>query len=269
MLRNVRLYLRLIGIQVRSQAQYRLSFVVDLLQTALGSMMGFLSLVLVLQKFGNVAGWTIWDLAFLYGTVEFSFGIMDMFFSGFDPPNFGRQVRLGRLDQILLRPVNVSLQIMGSEFLLRRLGRIFQGLIILSIAAHMTNLQWTAGKIIYLPILIGSQVLFFGGLFMIGAAWTFWSVESIEAMNIFTYGGAEMMSYPMTIYPYPLRVIFTYIIPGMFLNYYPALYFLNKPDPLGFPWFAPFLAPVAGALVFLVAIACWNLGLRAYQSTGT
>ena len=51
MIRNLRLYLRLIGVQVRSQAQYRLSFVLDLVQTALGSMMGFLSLVLVLQRF--------------------------------------------------------------------------------------------------------------------------------------------------------------------------------------------------------------------------
>lgn len=269
MLQGFRLYLKLISIQIRSQAQYRLSFFVDMLQTALGSMMGFLSLVLVIQKFGNIAGWTIWELAFLYGMVEFSFGLMDMLFSGFDPQNFGRQVRLGRLDQTLLRPVSITLQILGSEFLIRRFGRIFQGFIILVLAAHFTNLEWTVAKVVYLPILIISQVFFFGGLFIIGATWTFWSLESIEAINIFTYGGAEMMSYPMTIYPAPLRIFFTFILPGMFLNYYPALYFLGKPDPLGFPWFAPFLAPVAGCMVFAAALEFWNLGLRAYQSTGT
>lgn len=269
MLRGIRLYFHLISIQVRSQAQYRLPFLVDVITTAFGSVVGFLSLVLVIQRFGNIAGWNLGELAFLYGMVEFSFGLMDMVFSGFDPQNFGRQVRLGRLDQILLRPVNVTLQVLGSEFLLRRFGRIIQGFIILILASHLTTLEWTAFKLLYLPLVIIGQILFFGGLFIIGATWTFWSLESIEGINIFTYGGAEMMSYPMSIYPAPLRIFFTYILPGMFLNYYPALFFLGKPDPLGFPSFAPFLAPIAGLFVFVAALVFWNYGLRAYQSTGT
>lgn len=269
MLNGLQLYFRLIHTQIRSQAQYRLSFLIDMLQTALGSMMGFLSLVLVLQRFGNLAGWSLGQLAFLYGMVELSFGLMDLIFSGFDPQNFGRQVRLGRLDQTLLRPVSVTLQILGSEFLMRRLGRILQGLVILALAVYLTDLDWTLGKLFYLPIVVISQVLFFGGLFIIGATWTFWSLESVEAINIFTYGGSEMMSYPMTIYPAPLRTFFTYVLPGMFLNYYPALYFLEMPDPLDFPWFAPFLAPVAGWMVFGAALIFWRIGLRAYQSSGT
>jgi ABC-2 type transport system permease protein len=43
-----------------------------------------------------------------------------------------------------------------------------------------------------------------------------------------------------------MRRFFTYIVPAIFLNYYPALYFLNKPDPFNFPAFAPFLSPLVG-----------------------
>jgi ABC-2 type transport system permease protein len=139
----------------------------------------------------------------------------------------------------------------------------------LLLAMALLNIHWTADKLIYLPVVIVSLIAFFGGLFIIGSTITFWTVESIEVVNIFTYGGSEMMSYPMHIYPAWLRQFFTFILPAIFLNYYPALYFLNKPDPLGLPAFAPFVAPLAVAAVLAAALLFWNYGLRHYQSTGT
>jgi ABC-2 type transport system permease protein len=78
-----------------------------------------------------------------------------------------------------------------------------------------------------------------------------------------------MMYYPMHIYPDLLRRFFTYIVPAIFLNYYPALYILDKPDPLGLPVFAPLLAPVAGFGVLGAALLFWQFGVRHYQGTGT
>ena len=59
-----------------------------------------------------------------------------------------------------------------------------------------------------------------------------------------------------------------FVVPGALLVYYPALFFLGKPDPLGLPPFMPFLAPLAG-FGALAAFAFWNLGVRRYTSTGT
>jgi ABC-2 type transport system permease protein len=227
------------------------------------------SLALVLQRFGGIAGWTIGEIAFLYGMVETAFGTMDMVFSGFDPQNFGRQVRLGRLDQILLRPVSVSLQVFGSEFILRRIGRILQGAVVLLIAFQFTSIHWTLAKIAFMPVIFISLVAYFGGLFLFGSTLSFWTIESLEIINLASYGGVEMMSYPMHIYQDWMRRFFTYILPAIFLNYYPALYILDKPDPFHMSWFAPFLSPVAGFSVLGAAILFWQYGLRHYQSTGT
>lgn len=265
----LRLYFRLIGVQIRSQMQYRVGFLLETISTAFITGMVFVTFAFVIQRFGNIAGWSLGEVGFLYGLMEFSFGLMDMLFSGFDPQNFGRQVRLGRLDQILLRPIGVTLQILGSDFILRRIGRIAQGLIIFIISMGMIDIQWTLMKVMFMPVVIFSQVLFFGGLFIIGATFTFWTFESIEVINIFTYGGAEMMSYPMNIYPSWMRKFFTYIIPAIFINYYPALYVLNKPDPLGMPEYAAILSPVVGILVFCLSMIFWQYGLKHYQSTGT
>ncbi|HEX7976017.1 MAG TPA: ABC-2 family transporter protein, partial [Anaerolineales bacterium] len=252
------LYRRLILVRIRGQMQYRLPFLLDLFSTFIQTGVSFLSIALVLQKFNNIAGWTLGEVAFLYGTVEASFGMMDMIFSGFDPQNFGNQVRLGAFDQMLLRPVNLTLQVLGSEFLLRRVGRVLQGLAVLALATSLAHIHWTLAKALYLPVVLASLVAFFGGLFIIGATLSFWTVESLEAINIFTYGGTEMMTYPMTIYQDWLRRFFTYILPAIFLNFYPSLFFLDKPDPFGFPAFAPFLSPLAGFGVLAAALAFWQ-----------
>lgn len=266
---NLTIYQRLIAIQVRSQMQYRTSFLLDIVSTLVTMSMYFAALSLIFQRFSNLGGWTLGEVAFLWGTVEFAFGLMDMIFSGFDPSNFGQSVRLGSFDQLLLRPLNVTAQVLGKEFLLRRLGRIANGVAIFIVALNLAQIEWSWGKIIYLPWVIVGLICFFGGLFVTGATFTFWTVDSVEAMNILTYGGSEMMAYPMHIYPDWLRYTFTYVVPAIFLNYYPALYFLNKPDPFGLPVFMPFLSPVVGIGILALALAFWRFGIKHYQSTGT
>jgi ABC-2 type transport system permease protein len=254
---------------MRSQMQYRLSFMFDLLATALITTLGFGTLALVISRFESIAGWNLAEIAFLFGMVESAFGTMDMLFSGFDPPVFGQHVRRGTFDQLLLRPVSITVQVLSLEFITRRLGRVVQGIAIFGFALYSLNIQWTPLKILYLPVVFTSLVCFFGGLFMAGAAISFWTVEALEVLNIFTYGGTEMISYPMHIYPTWMRSFFTFVVPAIFLNYYPALFFLGKPDPFGLPAFAPFLSPLIGLVFLFAGLAFWRFGIRHYQSTGT
>jgi ABC-2 type transport system permease protein len=169
----------------------------------------------------------------------------------------------------MLRPVGLTWQVLGSRFLIRRLGRILQGLAVWLYALWMLDIHWTAGKILYVPVVITSQVLMMGALFMMGSVITFWTLQSVEAVNILTYGGTDMMAYPMHIYSVRMVRFFTYIVPFLFLNYAPALYFLDKPDPLGLPQAAPFLAPLVAGGFFLLALRFWRFGIDHYQSTGS
>ena len=262
-------YRRLIAIQIRSQIEYRVAFVLDLVTVALTTATGFGTLALILQRFENIGGWTLGQVAFLYGIVEAAFGAMDLIFGGFDPDTFAPMVQRGHFDQLLLRPLDLTLQVLGSQFVMRRLSRIAQGIAVFCIGIALTDIHWTLWKVAYLPVVFGSLILFFGGLYIVGSTSTFWTVQRVEAINIFTYGGAEMMSYPMHIYAKWMRRFFTYILPAIFLVYYPALYVLEKPDPLHMPACAPFLSPVVGVGTMLVALAFWRFGVRHYASTGT
>jgi ABC-2 type transport system permease protein len=263
------IYRRLLGVQIRSQLQYRAAFLLEALAALIANGMFFLSLALVLQRFEGIGGWGLGEIAFLVGMVEMAFATMDIIFSGFDPSFFGRWVRLGTFDQLMLRPVNLTVQVLGSRFVLRRVGRLLQGIAIFAVALTMIDVQWTAAKLLFMPFVFLAMVAFFGGLFVVGATITFWTVESIEVMNIFTYGGSEMISYPMDIYPGWLRSFFTFVVPAIFLNYYPALYILGIQDPLGLPAWAAVMGPAVGLGMLGLALLFWRFGVRHYQSTGT
>ncbi len=264
-----RMYLRLLGVQLRSQLQYRASFVLDFCAAAFIVLMEFGALALVFERFGNIKGWTLGEVAFLYGLVEFSFGLIGVIFGGFNARRFGNEIRLGSFDQLLLRPMNITMQVLGSQFLLRRLGEVVSGAGVFLFALSLLDIQWTVAKLAYMPFVVMGMILFFGGLFMIGSTITFWTVESIEVMNILTYGGRTLIAYPMHIYQDWMRRFFTYIVPAIFLNYYPALYILDKSDPVGGPTIARFLAPLVGLGLFTIALSIWHFGIRHYQSTGT
>ena len=264
----VRLYRLLVLAQLRGQLQSPVSFGLDVLSTSLITITEFGAFVLVFGRFGSLAGWSLAQMLLLYGMVEFSFSLMDMIFAGFDPPVFAQYIRKGTLDQFLLRPGSLMLHILGSDLTLRRVGRLLLGLGILVYALFANPIFWTLEKALLLPMIVSSLVLYFGALFLCGATLMFWTIESTEAMNVLTYGGAYLMSYPMDIYSNWLRITFTFILPAALMNYYPALYILGKPDPFGLPAFMPFIAPLAAGTMFWAALEFWKFGLKHYQSTG-
>ncbi len=269
LLENLRLYRFLLLAQLRSALQYRLSFGLDVLSTSLVTVTEFAAFVLVFSRFEGLGGWTLVEIMFLYGLVEFTFGLTDMVFDGFDSPTFSQHIRKGTLDQFLLRPVNLMIQIFGSSLSFRRIGRVLFGASIFAYALLHNPQVWQLEKMLYLPLVIFGMALYFGALFLIGASITIFTVDSTDAMNLLTYGGKDMMSYPMSIYTDWLRVMFTFLFPVALVNYYPALFFLEKPDPFGFPSFMPFLAPLAGIAMFLLALRFWKFGLIRYQGVGS
>jgi ABC-2 type transport system permease protein len=270
---HLALYRRLVAAQIKSQLQYRTAFVLDLVSAALFAITEFMALALVFMRFPRLGGWTLGEVALLYGLVECAFSVMDIVFAGFDPPNFSQYIRKGTFDQLLLRPAHLVVQVFGSDFTMRRIGRLLVGLAILAVAFSQLNIDWTVLKLLYFPPVILGIILYFGGLFIVGATINFWTVESNDAMSLLTYGGSYLISHPMQIYQDWLRKLFTFVIPAIFLNYYPVLLLLGKPDPFGLPplvlSIAPLLSLLVGATIFILALRFWFFGLKHYQSSGS
>jgi len=137
------------------------------------------------------------------------------------------------------------------------------------VALSLLQPAWSPARWGFLLVMVGAAALLFSAVLITGATASFWSPQSHEAANIFTYGGQFMTSYPMHIYQQWLVSLFTFVIPLAFINYYPSLFLLDKRDPLGLPAWTSFLSPVVALAAFVASLTVWRAGVRHYQSTGS
>jgi ABC-2 type transport system permease protein len=267
LLDGLTLYRRYIGISIRSQMQYRGSFIMQTLAHLLVTLVEFLAIWSLFLRFDNLLGWKLAEVAFFYGSVNISFALSDSLTRGFD--RVPQLIKTGDFDRVLLRPRSTVLQLIGYELTLKRIGRLTQGLVILLLAGASMELRWTLGKVALQTATIAGASCLFMGLYILQATLAFWTTESLEIVNSILYGGMETAQYPLDIYLPWFRKFFTFFIPLACVGYFPILAIIEKEDSLGSPAWFQHAAPLAGILFLLVALSIWRLGIRHYSSTGS
>jgi ABC-2 type transport system permease protein len=165
------------------------------------------------------------------------------------------------------KPVPLLVQVLADEFALRRLARIAQAGLVFAWAAAWVD--WTPGRVLVAAGMVMCGSLLFSGLFVSLAAIQFWTADSAEAANAFTYGGNALTQYPLTIYPSEVVKVLTFVVPIAFVNWYPSLYVLGRRDPFGLPEWLQFASPLATLVVLAAAALVWRTGVRHYRSTGS
>ncbi len=264
---TVRAYRLIVAMWVRSTMAYRASFVLTAFGNFAATGLDFVTIVLMFSHITALGGFTLPEVAFLYGSTSTAFGIADLVMGSMD--RLGRRVRDGTLDTLLLRPVPVLAQVAADRFALRRLGRITQGVLVLSWAMTRVDVHWTVVKVLMLPMMLLSGATLFCAVYVAGAAFQFLAGDASEVQNSVTYGGNTMLQYPPGIFAKELVRGVTFVVPLAFVNWLPALHILGEPDPLGLPRWVDFASPPVAVVCCVLAGAAWRAGLRSYRSTGS
>jgi ABC-2 type transport system permease protein len=260
-------YWMLISMWVRSALAYPASFVLMLITGMLITGLDFVAVLLMFSHIRSFGGFGLAEMALLYGTASMTLGVADLVTGSIE--RVGQRIRSGELDTWLIRPVPALIQAIADNFALRRLGRPLQAGLVLAIGIGRLDLDWTVAKGIVLIGSMATGAVIFASIFVLGASFQFISIDSAELANSFTYGGQQLTQYPLPIFGREIVRAVTFVVPLAFVNYYPVLFVLGKPAPLGLPSWIGLLAPVvAVAMVGLTALA-WRGGLRRYRSTGS
>lgn len=267
MCNSLQLYCRYIGTSIRSQMQYRVTFLLQTLGMLLITGIEFLGLWALFTRFGGLCGWTLPEAAMFYGLINIVYSLSDAMGRGFDL--FSGMIRAGDFDRILLRPRSTVLQMMGQELTLKRIGRLAQGLAVLIWACHSLSVAWTPAKAALLLVTLIGGACLFTGLVVLQATTCFWTTEGLEIWNSLTSGGNYAGQYPLAIYPRWFRQFFIYVVPLACVAYFPVLAILGKPDPTGSAVWFQWCSPLAGAIFLLVCLRIWHFGVRHYTSTGS
>lgn len=266
MVEPIFLWRRLVGAQIRSQLQYRASFVLDMTGAFLISFIDFLAVLVIFHNVPQLGTWTVHEVALLYAVSSISFALTDLTIGHLD--QFPQKVRDGNFDILLVRPRGTLYQVISSDFALRRLGKAAQGVLVLVYALASLHIDWTVGRATLLVVAVPAGSVIFASVWVVGACLAFWTTDGGEFTNAFTYGGTFLAQYPIDIYSAWLRRFLAYIVPLAFVCYFPSLYVLGKPDPLGLPRLLDFASPLVALVAALIAGTIWRGAVRHYRSAG-
>lgn len=260
------LYARLIGARIRADWQYRVSFALFTLGQVMATVLDLLAIAVIFGHTTALAGWSYWEVLFLYGVTGLSFGAADLFASPVDYAWV--HVRRGTFDQFLIRPAGALFQLACDGFALRRAGRLIQPSVILAVAAGRVGADWTVARALFLATTVACGTAIFAALWVLTTSVAFWAVEAREVFNSVTDGGGFFSQYPLDVLAPAARRL-ALIVPLAFVNYLPVTWIIGRPDGLGLPGWARFLAPAVAVALCGAAALAWRAGLRHYRSTGS
>ena len=257
------LYLKSILMDIKCEMEYKVSFVLLMLSSSFATLFTVLGIVILLNRFGSIDGWTINEIMLITGIAVFGHCITEMFGRGLD--HFYKMIKSGSFDRLLVRPRTITLQVLSSDFQFSKIGRVVETILLLAYAICKVTIDWTLYKVFVLILMILGSCILFYSILLLKASLSFWTIEGMELMSILSDGGKEVASYPIGIYRKWFAIIFTYVVPFGCVNYFPILYLLDKEIV---PWWyglTPFVT-----IVFLgICFGIWRLGISQYKSTGS
>jgi len=260
----MKLYLKYISLLFRAQTQYKASFIMTVITQFIQPFALFAGIFFLFERFGNVQGWTLFEVFMNYAVIGMCFAAATCFARGFD--TFATMIRTASFDRVLVRPRGTVLQVLGSGFDVKRIGHFLQATIVLAIAIVNVDVSWNFVRVIMLINMILGGSIIFSGIYMLEATAAFWTVDGLEFANIFTHGIQQHAVYPLGIFPRGITIFLTVVIPFGTVTYLPMQYLLGRIDGIG--WLYAFM-PLAGGLFIFPCILAWRFGVSKYSSAGS
>ncbi|MFN8020298.1 MAG: ABC-2 family transporter protein [Acidimicrobiales bacterium] len=263
---DVRLYLRLVGGRARSQLQYPAGFALDVVGATFTAALDLVALLVLFSNIDVMDGWSVAQVCVLFGVAQTAFALAELLVGHLD--KLPVELRAGSFDMVLLQPRSSLLLMVASDFSMRRLGQLALALVTMAIAWQRAGLSLEPSDAVLLVLTVVTGTVIFGAVWVIGAASTFWTIDTMELTNSFTYGGRQLTSYPLGIYHAWLRRFVVFVVPLGCVAYFPVRHVVGLDPPGTSPFTRVAGVPAAVGLV-LVASIVWRAAVRTYRGTGS
>lgn len=261
--KHVIIYCLFVKNNVMSQMEYRVNFF-----TSIAMELGYLFVkilypIVIYQSSTNINGFTPNELLIFIGT----FVIITGFYAGLYMMNFFNFRYLisdGQLDMMITRPI--SLQFIST---LRRsdIGIFFidliAGIVMVVIGISRIGISVSIFKMLGYAIFIGSGAIVGYTIFLIPQILNFWFINA-GAIAETTDSFWDFNLVPMVIYNKLIQRIGIFILPIFIITNFPALFILNKLNPIYFIW--GLLAPI---FFLILSRIFWNIAVKNYSSASS
>lgn len=249
-------------VHFKIKMQYKLSFICTIIAQFLIVIFELFVLKSVFDKFSLLDKYNKYELYFNFSIIWLGYSLAQFIGRGFD--KFYHLIRDGSFDLLLIRPRHLFLQIIGSDMNYEKISRIISTLVLFIYSSTKIIPHYSILKLFVLISMVFGSFMMIMSVFIIGASVTFYTIQGIEFINIFTDGTKHLGQYPMGIFNKVVRIVFTFVIPLTLVNYYPIEYLTGRQTFIGYAFL-----PMLSTLYIIPALLLFKLGLKKYKSSGS
>jgi ABC-2 type transport system permease protein len=268
MLRRLHRYGEVYAIMLRNSMIREMAFKANFLLWMGVELLWFIGQIIFIEViFGyvdRIGDWTKWEVVLLVGTHQLIAQIFQAFFYS-NLANLPELIRTGRLDFMLLQPIDTQFAVSTKQFGLDNLINALIGIAFVATALLKLAIVPTPAQIALYLVAIGMGVIIHYSILLCLAATSFWIVRS-QGLIYGYYSLFNLGRYPDVIFRGLFKFVFSWIIPIIVVTNIPTRLLIRAADSP-----APLLLHLLLATV-IVTIATrlfWRAALRRYASASS
>jgi len=261
--RNLRIYATLQLAQIRAAVEYRGDFWIGIVGAMLQQAAGLVFISALFSQIPEVKGWTVWNIAILYGLAMIPKGLTELFCDG--PWMLRSKVNSGEFDRVLVRPISPALQSATAIVSIHGLGQVILGAIVLWLGMSRSDIVVAWWMIPFLLMTILSGCIMIGAINYLINMIGFWEPSAQSALPTMVALFIDFSKFPLDIYNLVIKGLVTIVIPYAFISYFPALVLLDRDT--AWRWLG-LATPLAAAAVVALTAWLWGKALNRYQGVG-
>jgi ABC-2 type transport system permease protein len=252
-LESLRFLAALVSINLKSSFALRGAFWLQAGFMLANNVLFFVFWWIFFERFEEVRGWRLPDVAALFGIVAAGFGAAVVFAGGMR--DLSRTIVDGDLDAFLTQPKSALLHLTASRTFASGWGDLCSGFAFLLLSGLVDAKSLPLAGV---AILCSATVFVASGIVIHSLAFWLGRIEPV-ARQMWDFL-VTFSTYPPTLFSGALKLVLFTLLPAGFIGYLPAELVRD------FGW-GGLLAAVGGAAAYmLLAIAVFHAGLRRYES---
>ena len=258
----IEIYMQMAAQYFKARMQYRTDFIVSIIGMLFRDVTGFFGIWVLFHTIPTLAGWSFYEVLFLYAFSLLSLTPLQLFFD--KVWDLHGHIDDGTFLKYYFKPLDMMFYYMSGVFDIKGLSQLFFAVVGLWYAAIHLPVHWDLFLIFGFMVVSLSSSLIMISMMLFASIPAFWITNSSAILDL-VFNLRDFSRYPLTVFNGFFKFFFTLIIPIGFIAYYPVEGLIRGGGMSLLFW----MTPLVGGVLFFLAYRFWNLGVKSYSGTGS
>jgi ABC-2 type transport system permease protein len=264
----MRRYIEIYSIMLRNSLIREMSFKANFLLWMIVEVLWFCGQIvffsIIFGQVDRIGDWTKWEVVLLVGTHQMIAQIFQGFFF-VNLANIPELVRTGKLDSLLVLPIDSQFAVSSKQFSLDSMINAALGGVVVCVSLSQLGIVPDPMSILLYLVALGFGVAVHYSIMLGLAAVSFWIIRA-QGLVYGYFNFLNIARYPDTIFPWLFRFVFGWIIPVVIIANIPARLLIKS---LGQPGQLMLHLVIASTIIFWLSRVFWRFALRHYSSASS